>query len=165
MSKKLPKDGKIRCHVQEPSPFVVKHMQPGSGLALDLGCGNGRNAQHMEKLGFAVRAFDKHNDLYGEELDLGRHRLPVKARSADVVLSCYLLMFLDPDERRHLLDEITRVTRKGGLLVVELFPSKQAGYSKRDARMLSNAIQWYLRDKDWESCQGTADQMHMIFVK
>lgn len=75
----LPRGGKVRCNRRTPSPFVrlAVSKQEHYPLALDLGCGNGRNSRHLLESGYSVMAFDKFADQYGEELDLGRQPLPV----------------------------------------------------------------------------------------
>ena len=58
------------------------------------------------------------------QLRLGHDRLP--GDHFNLVLLCYVLMFLDPKEQKQLVKEVNRVTELDAFLVIELFNAKDS---------------------------------------
>lgn len=87
---------------------------------LDLGAGNGRNTLYLRELGHFVMAYDAHPSGAGIERWEAGQRLPVGPRTVDLVLCQYLFMFLPWPKIGLVMNEVRRVTKTGGLLVVEL---------------------------------------------
>ena len=78
----------IRCPNERETPYVRRFLPtvaaPKSGLVVDLGCGNLRNTKYAKSLGYKnVLSYDKGGD-FGIELDLGRDRIPIRAKKANV---------------------------------------------------------------------------------
>lgn len=72
-----PSDGLIQC---------VNDYNIRPGLALDIGCGQGRNALWLASIGFEVTAFDNSEQAIQELLDSAqRGGLSIHAHTADLV--------------------------------------------------------------------------------
>lgn len=118
----------IRCHKEKETPYLRKFLPTlqvdKSKLVVDLGCGNLRNTYFAKNLGYKnILSFDRAGD-FGQKLDLGCERIPVKAKQAGIILCNYLICFLNPSERLNLFSEIRRIAEKGCYLFVELYPAK-----------------------------------------
>ncbi len=113
----------------EPDPWLVKVLPLlPQGAALDIACGQGRNALFLAERGFAVTGYDvsdqalaqlraeatkRHVDLTLHQADL--EGCPPLPRSAfDVVLDFFYL-------QRTLFPALTESLRPGGVLVVRTF--------------------------------------------
>lgn len=114
-----------------PEPEVVhlaaRLRQGGAHRALDLGCGVGRHALALARLGFEVEAVDASpaglaelaKSAAGEGLEIaGRHAamtdLPCADASFDLVLSWNVIYHGDPQVVRGAVAEIARVLKPGG---------------------------------------------------
>ena len=164
----LPRGGRVRCNRATPSPFVsyvISAQHTGNRLALDLGCGNGRNSRYLADKGFRVRAFDKFADQYGEELDLGRQVLPVGSKTASLVLCSYLLMFLTPAERQWLYGEIGRTAADRCMLLVELYAAKQSWCPDAEslAMLRFELLDWASANEWVPKC--VRDLNHIVLIK
>jgi len=119
-------------------------MRPPIPKAIDIGCGDGRNSDHLVRCGFSVRALDMRPDYRHAEFVpwmAGRDPIPAGNDEFDLVLCQYLLMFLSDDEIYHLLLEIERVLKPEGFVIVELQKVK----SGRDVE-LSRVVDFFLKD-------------------
>lgn len=153
-------DGKcsVRCGKSSPTPYLVKHYdQLVEGIVfgapiVDMGCGNGRNSKYLIKKGFrCILPFDMVGD-YGWPLALGKEKFPVKDGSVRIILSNYVLMFLNAEERAQVVDEIDRMAAPGCRLMVELYPAKDSKFPDAAElecvkRALVRHLIWY---RDWE---------------
>jgi len=97
----------------------VASVLPPQASVLDVGCGNGFIAHHLQGLlGTTVVGLDVGNDTAARIKYLpydGRH-FPVRDESFDAVLLCYVLHHAqDP---RLVLNEVSRVLREGGLAII-----------------------------------------------
>jgi predicted SAM-dependent methyltransferase len=101
---------------------------------VDIGCGNGRNSKFMLRQGCIVTPLDMVND-YGVKTILGKEKLPVQTNNADIILCNYLMMFLNKKERRMVIKEIQRVSKKGCKIMLELYPAKDSE-TKNEKEML-----------------------------
>ncbi|MBC9229489.1 class I SAM-dependent methyltransferase [bacterium SPL81] len=103
-------------------------------MALDLGCGNGRNSFFLAANGFNVTAIDfSQTALTLLEAKLEKQKasaavshinhdirngLPFESESMDLVLDSYCLChFINDEERRDVMHEIYRVLKPGGKLI------------------------------------------------
>ena len=121
-------------------------------IVIDLGCGNGRNTIYLVDNGFEdVNAFDMKPD-FGEELHLGKEKIPVGTGAADIVMVNYVFMFLTERELAHACREICRIVKPGGLLLWELYAAKES-YTP-DARSVGDmywALLEYFVDRGFTS--------------
>jgi len=98
----------------------VARVLPPRANVLDVGCGNGFIAHHLQGLlGTPVVGLDVGSNNTAARINYlpydGRH-FPVKDESFDAVLLCYVLHHAqDP---RLVLKEVSRVLRDGGLAIV-----------------------------------------------
>lgn len=116
-----------------PADFLVEHrdLLPGSGRALDVAMGTGRNALYLASLGYEVTGIDvsgvavarcreeaARRGLAVEAVraDLESYDLPTAA--FDVVIDFYYL-------QRDLAPRIEAALRPGGILVFESFTTEQ----------------------------------------
>lgn len=140
----------VRCHTDVASPFLRANIEVFEKVKsdyiwkqknffkegnrnfrkfsiLDLGAGNGRNMYFVrDRLRMAGPALGLDRDpVEGVKYsDLGVDTIPVNDGTVDVILCQYLLMFMKPEERLHLMKEIERVAASGAAMLVELFPAK-----------------------------------------
>ena len=97
---------------------VAKVLPPHADV-LDVGCGNGFIAHHLQSMiGTTVVGLDVGNSTAARINYLpydGRH-FPVKDQSFDAVLLCYVLHHAQ--DARLVLNEVGRVLRDGGLAII-----------------------------------------------
>lgn len=117
---------------QEEMPAADPWLQQqtellGTGVALDLACGRGRNSLWLAERGYTVHAIDSSltavslldaaastsNDILTVHHNL-EHGLPEKPEQADLILCFYFL-------QRNLFDAICARTRPGGLFIGRSF--------------------------------------------
>lgn len=118
---------------KEPNPFLKRHARllPRGGRALDLACGEGRNAVFLAKQGFEVDAVDisevglrKAQKLAREErvtihtvlADLNRY--PIERERYDLIANFYFL-------NRKLIPRIKKGLKKGGRVIFETYLLEQ----------------------------------------
>jgi len=99
-----------------PTPLLVETAQElPPGRALDLACGNGRNAAWLAEHGWKVTAVDRSPvaipAVDTHVADLEKHEFPIGEASWDlIVVSLYL--------QRDLLEPIKRGLKPGGIAIV-----------------------------------------------
>ena len=120
-----------------PSRWLVAHRpllgQQRRGRALDLGCGDGRNALFVAELGFDVDAIDI-SDVALEHLRTAadERRLPVRVVRADLETApfphpSYELILVFNFLQRSLFERIERSLAPGGLLLFETWRQDPSG--------------------------------------
>jgi SAM-dependent methyltransferase len=100
-----------------PRPFVeeiVRDLPPGR--ALDLACGNGRNAAWLAERGWDVTAVDRaptfeHPTIHVRVADLEKHEFVIQESAWDLIVVSY---YLQPD----LFVPILRGLRPNGIVIV-----------------------------------------------
>lgn len=116
---------------------------PGGACVLDLACGAGRHVEHLRELGFSAFGLDLSMQLLrmarGDGLAVVRgdmRELPVTDGRVAMVTSFFTSFGYFPDERDdvHVLREIRRVLRHGGLFAVDFLNAERvrAGLRARD---------------------------------
>jgi tellurite methyltransferase len=114
-----------------PATWLVEHrsllLGSGKGRALDVACGNGRNAGYLAGLGYEVdavdisdvaiealraAAIDRGLKVYPRRMDLEQERLPVASYNVIVQIN-YL--------QRDLFESLAHALKPGGLLLLETF--------------------------------------------
>jgi len=97
---------------------------------LDFGCGKGKLAQFLSTAGWTVTAYDPEPTLEDRwrklngRVEFGGQELLAKLRGLgatfDTVVCCLVLCQLEDEELRNAVADLTRLTMKGGQLVVAL---------------------------------------------
>ena len=123
----------------------VARVLPARADILDVGCGNGFIAHHLQGiLGTTVVGLDVGASTTAHINYLpydGRH-FPVRDQSFDAVLLCYVLHHAqDP---RLVLNEVSRVLREGGLTII---------YEDIPALWWDRAVCW-THDRQWRARTG-----------
>jgi len=142
----------VRCGKTSPTPYLSKNLKllPEKGKVLDIGCGNGRNSRHMLSLGYVVDPVDMAPPDFGTKIVLGKESLPKK--KYDIILANYILMFLNPTERGFVMAEIQGRSKKGTILMVEMYPAKDA-----HPYDFEKIVAHYL-DRGWEKLRKSKDK-------
>ncbi len=117
----------------KPSRFLVEaldslKLQPG--LAIDLGCGAGRDTRYLLEKGFEVKAVDK-DHVAGEHLARLPHQNRLEFTCAsfedfvfghyDLVNAHYALPFTKTDSFDSVMSKVIDSVNPGGLFVGQLF--------------------------------------------
>ena len=165
-----------------PSPWLIHflgHSADRGRRALDMGCGHGRNALYLARLGYSVTAVDISGAAVRElEGYADAEGLPVRAHRADlrdcdlgenaydVIVAVTVLGLIDRDALAPLADRMARALRPGGLLLVEDFAEGDPGFSGRRRRSeFAHLVQHYftpstlrrlLRSLEEISCRESA---------
>ncbi len=99
----------------------------GTGLALDVGCGEGRVSRLLKECGYHVTATDPVGQLVAAAKEVRSAdgyavapatELPFEGGSFDLVVACNVLM--DVEDVPAVLEEIERVLRPSGTLMVSI---------------------------------------------
>ena len=125
----------VRCNTSSPSPFLVKNAKllapiGPNMVCVDIGCGNGRNSIWAAKQGYVTLGIDRHGgQTPGNYLIIRgdiRDEIPINDNAVDLVLVDFVLMFLTHAERLDLLEQVDRLTARGGFVVIELYAAKES---------------------------------------
>jgi tellurite methyltransferase len=127
----------VRAFENAPAPWLVEHrpllMGNRGRPALDVACGDGRNAAYLAELGFEVDAVDVSDvaidalraaalssglTVHPRRIDLERCELP--AARYDVIVQMNYL-------QRELFGPLAQALKPGGLLILETFTRADAG--------------------------------------
>lgn len=163
---------------------LVEPFLPASGDAIDLGCGPGRGTLRLLSKGLRVTAVDR----APEGLDVLRSKLAADASaeivcssfqdlslgSYDVVVACYSLFFLAPQEFDEFWLRVAKAVRPGGLFAGEfLGPNddwRERGYtvlSEEQVRRLFerfDILYFEEEDKDGDTAVGIPKHWHLFHV-
>ncbi len=138
------------------------------GLALDLGCGTGRDTLVLLERGWQVLAVDAE----AEALSGLRQRVPVllqarletrqerfetaKIPRCDLVNSSFALPFCEPARFSLLWTEITAAVRPGGLFCGQLFGERDSWASRGVTVVAAAALEQLLQD--WQVLQHVEEE-------
>lgn len=112
-----------------PSEWLVEHREllSGDGRALDVACGDGRDALALSRLGYDVDAIDV-SDVAIDALRAAadQHALPIRPRVVDLEReplpdNTYDAVVCINYLQRDLFAQLEDALRPGGLLIVETF--------------------------------------------
>ncbi len=105
--------------------IIQRFLNREFGPVLDIGCGTGRYASHLQHLGYSVVGIDNaRSQLFGRQERLlavygTAFALPFDRLSFSCCLMCLVLQQLNPANRIDAIREAGRVTRRGGFLTVK----------------------------------------------
>ena len=147
-----------RCGRLTPTPYLVKNQKlfPENGVVLDIGCGNGRNTNHLRLLGYSVDPIDMVDQPYSMQIVLGHDDLP--QRRYDIILANYVLMFLDENERSKVMYEILDRAKENAILMIEMYPAKDAHDYDFD-----EIVKFFL-DRGWSKLRKSKDKCVLKFA-
>ena len=118
-------------HLSAPSPELLGALQDGwlaaSGVALDVGCGLGTEAAHLQRVGWRVLGVDlswvaiagavrRNPGPCYVRADL--RQLPLRSDAVDACLDRGCFHYLAAADRAHYAEELSRVLRPGGKLLL-----------------------------------------------
>ena len=129
----------------KPSPLLEKHIDEFKpDRALDIGCGEGRNAIFLAKHGFKVQAIDKEKtgidklkqyikkyhlkNIYPREINALRFKM--KPNYYSLVIAVHSLDFLKFSQINNLIKKIKQSVKKGGFVYLSVFSTKEPIYKK-----------------------------------
>jgi SAM-dependent methyltransferase len=136
-------DGRRAWSEAEPQVLAcaTEVLSAGGATALDLGCGVGRHALALARLGFEVDALDGsevgiaqlRKDVEAQGLALRTHHgsmteLPFEDATFDYLLAFNVIYHGDPDILSAAIAEITRVLRPGGTLQLTMLSKRNVNY-------------------------------------
>jgi len=124
-----------------------KSIKPNSKI-LDAGCGNGKNMVYLQNEGHTVKGIDFSNSLLNickeKSLDVEYadiKKLPYKNETFDYVISIAVIHHLSSYYEQHAaINELLRVTKKGGKVLFTVWAVEQDEHSKRDLELGANLI-------------------------
>lgn len=113
--------------------IIVDHLKPllADKIILDLGCGTGKYLKifsqickklygldlSSEQLGIAQKKVE--NKPHINLIQCSAETIPLKENSVDIIVACWFLgTILDLKKRSKILNEMTRVLKKGGKIVL-----------------------------------------------
>ena len=130
----------------------ILELRGGSGIALDLGCGTGRNAAALASFGYSVvaadlsigmlKAFRKRFAQHGmESVRCDALHLPFIEGSFDAVAFVAVIHHIKGrGNRRGAVAEIRRVTKGGGRILVTAWSMIQARFLRRCIGIVSSPL-------------------------
>jgi 2-polyprenyl-6-hydroxyphenyl methylase/3-demethylubiquinone-9 3-methyltransferase len=109
-------DFRLQALIQTLSP------EPGM-LILDLGCGKGRFARELQRLGARVVGVDLSLGMLKEARGIERvralaHRLPLAPGAFDAIIAVEVFEHLEPRAQPTVLSELRRILKPGGKLAI-----------------------------------------------
>ncbi len=119
---------------------VLGRFAPGNRVAVDVGCGSGRNMEILSRYADHVAGLDRSIAALSIAAERGLpvgcvdgHSLPLADASVDLVAALDVLEHMDDDVRA--LKEFNRVLRPGGLLLVTV-PAYRFLWSEHDEALM-----------------------------
>ena len=123
-----------------PDEYLVSYLTEGRshpGMALDIGCGNGRNAIYLANKGFQVDALDLSKEIIVRATRSAMEAkasvrftcsslfdFPSAGKTYDLVYDSGLLHHIFPHRRPQYIQSISSLLRKGGHLIIVAFNEK-----------------------------------------
>ena len=168
---KIAKEFSDSRHYKWPwiTDFIEKHTlntQPTQNTVLDIGCGNGRNIEYYSSIKNKIIGIDnsiefinicktKSLEVYLSDMN----SLKFKNESIDFILSIASFHHLtNEDDRIKSINEMYRVIKKGGLILLSVWSKNQPSKTKRTLDNYGDTI------VPWKSKDGKIyDRYYYIF--
>jgi SAM-dependent methyltransferase len=134
--------------------FAEYVLVSGGGLVAELGCGEGRIAAHLARLGLDVLGIDRSPALTqiagatrpGLCFAVGSmHALPLPDGALGGAVSWYSVIHAEPDDLSDYFAEFARVLRPGGHLLIAFFEAAGEPLTRYD-HTVTPAYRWPLAD-------------------
>jgi ubiquinone/menaquinone biosynthesis C-methylase UbiE len=137
-------------------PCVKKFLDsfPSSSILLDVGCGNGKNMLYRTDLNFKGIDFSiklveicKNKNL--DVIESSMTNIPFDNNHFDgiIVIASYHHLSND-DERKQTLDELYRVVKSGGEILIVVWAMEQPEDSKFNFTKSEELVKWYSLDNN-----------------
>ncbi|HEV3167159.1 MAG TPA: class I SAM-dependent methyltransferase, partial [Isosphaeraceae bacterium] len=131
-------DARLKALLRELGPLDGRRV-------LDLGCGKGRFARHLQERGAEVIGLDQSATMLGQAALVHRvhgstRRLPLADESFDAVIAIEVVEHLDERGLDETLAEIERVLRPGG--IVAIIDKNAGALDARRPWLPSLAVKW-----------------------
>ncbi|MFW6276931.1 MAG: class I SAM-dependent methyltransferase, partial [Bacteroidota bacterium] len=122
--------------------YAVKELELENAKALDLGCGEGRNAIYLARMGVEVKAIDaavngvkkldkiacdKGLDIEAIAADLRNYDFT--GEKYDIIVASTILGHLEKETRERVTADIKKSLKPGGILFATVFTVDDPGYS------------------------------------
>lgn len=144
-----------RAYLWECVTVAIKALPPNS-IVVEVGCGNGKNLKALQDrtdiiaIGCDITPYfvNISQTKTVDTFQATNMALPVRSRTADLVLSIAVLHHFDTENRRRqALDEILRVVRPGGRVLIQVWAKEQPKRSRRTFNTGDNLVGWDNPDK------------------
>ena len=126
---------------------------PSYSTIVEIGSGNGKNLMRRKDcypIAFDLSyAFAHITNQIGIDSVIGNSiMIPLRSNSADYVLNIAVLHHLSSEERRLcVVQELIRILKPGGKLMIQVWAKKQPIQSKRKFNSSEEYVSWYNRSK------------------
>ena len=143
-----------RAYLWECVKMAIANLTPNS-VVLEVGCGNGKNLKAIDrpdiiKIGCDVTDYFVQVSQ-GPNIDTfvaTNLALPFRSVSVDLVMSVAVLHHFETDVRRlQALEELLRLVRPGGRLLLQVWAKEQPLKSRRQFTISDNLVGWHTPDK------------------
>jgi 2-polyprenyl-3-methyl-5-hydroxy-6-metoxy-1,4-benzoquinol methylase len=153
------RSGLVYARRRELVANVLAAGQPGD--LLDVGCGTGVLQEIVEDLGYTYRGIDSsaemiaearaaHDDQDGSHYSVGRiEQLELPGGSVDVVLALGVIEYVLPEEQPEAFDELARVLRPNGVLILSLLNRTSPLWTLRRMREELRSLRARLRHEPY----------------
>ena len=125
----------------ELKTFLEERKYPHTGEAIDIGCGEGRNALFLAQYGFHVHAVDQSShgihklENYARSHNVANIRysiadirtFPLEASFYDVIVAVTILDHLNEEDGKRVASSILSALKPGGLIYLEVFTIHDPG--------------------------------------
>ena len=126
--------------------IILEFIHKGKEKLLDVGCGTGKYGQALMKKGVYVEGIDKSpSQIFEAQKVINAHEgnvinLPYKEKSFDVCIMIMMLHHLNQKERRLAFEEIYRVLKDDGMLIIKTASHEDLKY-RISSRFFPEALQ------------------------
>lgn len=146
-----------------PSPFVDKFTKKAFvGKALDLGCGQGRNALFLAKQGFSVVGVDKkeasiaflRDKAKSLDIELFNRNLldfPIRKEEYDLILGMNVFNMVSKREFEAVVEKIKKGLKKGGIFILSMHNNMDPLYEeiKKECKTKDGQTFWNEKGNKW----------------
>jgi SAM-dependent methyltransferase len=173
-------DGTYRWwHLSRPSPELVSALEdgwlPGSGRAVDVGCGLGSEARYLASAGWQVVGVDLSEVAVARAaaendgaafLRADVRQLPFGRHSVDAALDRGCFHYLAGDDRQRYADELGRVLRPGGKLLLRASLRAAGARNDIDEAVLRDTFAgWQVEDMQRAAVPSDTRMLDVLVVR
>ena len=163
--------------VSNPNKYLVEAIKdlPAGSTVLDLGCGEGRNALYVAKLGFVVTAVDI-SEIALRKLERAANDLHLSIKTVhsdiatfdfdkkwDMIISTAALHLISRDQQESVITKMKESVNDNGLNLITIFNKDDPGYKEYPELSFTNIEELIEAYKDWKILVAetyTKDETH-----